>query len=721
MRRFRGTACVVAWLLVASPVGRCDEWLAVSTADGRRLVGKATRSDAGVVLQDGLRDVHVAAAIVTRTEPAAMPPGLPTFELNQDLVRGPKRGRIDPVVREFTLGPPDEAGVASVSLVDPKLGPLSFRMAVTRLTPVVYRLEGVEYEIVLEYQTVNLGRFAALHVAAATRPDSAESLLSAARFLRMLGDLEASRRMMDRLERLAPADPAVAEERGLQETEPWRRTLAELRRLVISGRADQARAAAERLAIPATLATAAPDVDAGLRELVEACRREAEAVATVRRRLPDTLPAAAAEPTGPQALRLARLIATDAAAVLDDPDARSLAAQAWVDAFPAPGPAADELREAITVAAATADFFLQDEAGPAPALAKRYAESRLPLAVKVAILRHARRFPRPAAAAWEKIAYKHPRSGRAFHYFVQVPTAYRPDTPAPVLVTLHGQVSDASVMKRYWGDTAERYGFVLVSPEYVYGRESGYKASREEHEAVLGAVWHAAGGLNLDMDRVYLQGHSQGGHACWDIGGCHAGAFAAVLPIIGVPQDPRLLANYLDTAVYAIDGSEDGAAPRMNREAFQMLAGLGADATYVEYPGRGHEAFGEEYAAAATWMLAHVRRCGPARLTLAPSHACDCGRRWLQIKPAGRPGRQPVVRAACDGNRITVDAAGLGGLQLLLSSDLVDFSRPVEVVVNGRAAAQVRLEPDWKLAITTCLETRDRCDVPLARLPVALR
>jgi predicted esterase len=718
----RAVAVVAASLLVPSAAGLCAEWSAVTTTDGRRIVGTVTRTAKGMVVADGLRDVHVADAIVVRTEPVAAPPAPPTYELNRELVDGKKKGRIDPVVRNFDRGPPDAAGVAAVSLVDPKLGPLSFRMAVTRLTPTTYRLEGIEYRMLLEYPIASAGPFAARHAMESARPESVERTMHAARFLRMLGALEPARELLAWAERAAPDHRDVVEERRQQEAEPWQRTLAELRRLALSDRGQQARAAAEKMAIPATLEAVDPELHAALRQLVGDIRDEARVVAEVRAKLPHGLPADGTEPSGPQARRLARILALEPA-VADDPTVVPLLAQEWVDAFPDPGPDAASLRDAVALATETANFFHAGESAAAPALAARYTESRLPLAVKVAIIRHARRFePPPAAPAWEKIEYKHPRSKRAYHYFMQLPSSYRADTPAPVLVCLHGQVTEASVMNRYWGPTAERYGLVLVSPEYVYGREFGYQASQEEHEAVLGAVWHAAGGLNLDMDRVYLQGHSQGGHACWDIGGCHAGTFAGVLPILGAAREAARLANYRDTAVYAIDGSEDGGAPRINREAFQVMAELGVDATYVEYPGRGHEAFSEEYPAASHWMLAHVRSRRPRSLTLAASLPCGCRRRWLQVAPVKQAaGPPPVVRAAIEENRVTVEGAALRGLQLHLTSEVVDFGRPVEVVVNGHQAPPVRLEPDWKLALTTCLETRDRCDVPLARLPVGPR
>ena len=47
-------------------------------------------------------------------------------------------------------------------------------------------------------------------------------------------------------------------------------------------------------------------------------------------------------------------------------------------------------------------------------------------------------------------------------------------------------------MYRIVGGLAERLGAILVSPEYIYGRKWGYKASAEEHHAVADVLSDAA-------------------------------------------------------------------------------------------------------------------------------------------------------------------------------------------------------------------------------------
>ena len=299
---------------------------------------------------------------------------------------------------------------------------------------------------------------------------------------------------------------------------------------------------------------------------------------------------------------------------------------------------------------------------------------------------------------------------------------------------MHGQSSKASVMKALWGRTAAANGMILIDPEYIYGRTEGYHFSEQEHHAVLGALWHTAGSVNIDMDRVYLQGISQGGQACWDIGAAHAGRFAGVLPVIQSPCLFNFLPNFTDTALYCTDGSLDGGAPRVNRNAIRSLGSLGVDATYVEYIGRGHEALREEYDRAGRWMLRHRRDPAPKRLHLVALRNCDLLRRWieiegtykrllpmkggLQVRPAPP---MAVVEASVDDNTFVIRTDNVSRLRVMLSPQLIDFTRKVTVQLNGRTGRPQAVKPDWAFALADSLARRDRRDIYLGQIRLYVR
>ena len=414
----------------------------------------------------------------------------------------------------------------------------------------------------------------------------------------------------------------------------------------------------------------------------------------------------------------------------DKPADKAQGAPPQPDLSPQMRQAADEL------ARATGAFFAGRRVDAAPALAKQYTDSPLPMAVKVAILREA---PAPRAGpppANGRIGYRHHETGEQFHYFLTLPPNYDPNRPTPAMICLHGMSSKAGVMSRFWGRAAAANGLILIDPEYVYGRPKGYLYTEQEHHAVLGALWDAAGRCNIDADRVFLQGHSQGGHACWDIGAAHAGRFAGVIPVIGAPIFTNQLPNYADTALYAVDGSLDMNAPRMNQQALRMLAGLGCDATYVEYVGRGHEGFLEENARIARWILAHRRPAAPKRVNLIALRPCDFRRRWVEVQAAigplglrkvggvllvSPPPPAATVSASIRNNVFVVRTRNVARMRLLLPPELIDFSRKVGVQLNGRYTPTHTVKPDWRFALEDAFTRRDRRDVFLGAIELKLR
>lgn len=76
----------------------------------------------------------------------------------------------------------------------------------------------------------------------------------------------------------------------------------------------------------------------------------------------------------------------------------------------------------------------------------------------------------------------------------------------------------------------------------------------------------------MDGSRVYLFGQSQGGHAAWDLASAHPERFAAVAPYIGCLASDHLDLNLGATALYCVDGDQDGNAPARNRKVFDRKA-----------------------------------------------------------------------------------------------------------------------------------------------------
>lgn len=123
-----------------------------------------------------------------------------------------------------------------------------------------------------------------------------------------------------------------------------------------------------------------------------------------------------------------------------------------------------------------------------------------------------------------------------------------------------------------------------------------------------------------DPERIYLTGHSMGGHGTWYLGATYAGKWAAIAPCSGyptlmgygsadglIPDSPRnateqillrasnpsntfkLATNYKAGGVYILHGDSDKVVPVDHaRQMKKILADFHKDFSYYEYPGGEH-------------------------------------------------------------------------------------------------------------------------------------
>ena len=188
-----------------------------------------------------------------------------------------------------------------------------------------------------------------------------------------------------------------------------------------------------------------------------------------------------------------------------------------------------------------------------------------------------------------------------------------PEESRPALIlSLHGAAVEAinqatSYVSKTWAH--------IVAP--TNRRPYGYNWEDWGRLDALEALEDALGSLDVDRDRVYLTGHSMGGHGTWVIGATYPDRFAAIGPSAGwlsfwsyrssrtpggdtsigrllkratSPSDTLALAgNLRDLGVYILHGSDDDNVPVTEaRRMVERLGGFHRDFVYHEQKGAGH-------------------------------------------------------------------------------------------------------------------------------------
>ena len=256
--------------------------------------------------------------------------------------------------------------------------------------------------------------------------------------------------------------------------------------------------------------------------------------------------------------------------------------------------------------------------------------------------------------------------------------------------------------KRHRLGQATRLGYIVIAVDWMKDGQSEYEYSAREHAAVLGSLRDACRRFSIDTDRVFLTGHSIGGDAAWDIGLAHPDLWAGVIPIVAESRKilPAVLGKRPPRAVLRAGRR---ARRRQDRQERPRLGPL-PDAQVRRHGGR------VSGAGARGFLRGHsqpVRLDGTARepqLLSQGIHRFDDAHlgQFLLVVRGGETavaqrsssratGRRAAARTTAKiaahvltgTNGVSV-STGASEVTVWLSPEVVDFSREMKVVVNGK-------------------------------------
>lgn len=119
------------------------------------------------------------------------------------------------------------------------------------------------------------------------------------------------------------------------------------------------------------------------------------------------------------------------------------------------------------------------------------------------------------------------RSGHRWRdYFLFVPGSIAPDTPAPVLLLLHGSYSTPFDVLPQWTDVAQQAGVILAAPKSI--AVYGWRINDDTPALMRDIVDDIATRRPIDRRRLYLFGHSGGAVHALTLGLLESQYFAAV-------------------------------------------------------------------------------------------------------------------------------------------------------------------------------------------------
>ncbi len=323
-------------------------------------------------------------------------------------------------------------------------------------------------------------------------------------------------------------------------------------------------------------------------------------------------------------------------------------------------------------------------------------------------------------------------------YLIQLPPEYDPLRRYPAIVTLHGAGSPGHQIDWWAGGVdaegrrtgqAARHGYIVIAPAWTKARQSGYQFTGREHNAVLHCLRDACRHFSIDMDRIFLSGHSMGGDAAWDIGLSHPDQWAGVIPIAATADHEKYNYNTLywrnakTVPFYFVGGEID--SNKMAKNAYQFdryLRHFGYDTTIVDFQGRGNESFQDEILKIFAWMKKHRRNFFPKLFSCETIRSFDNYFWWVEITtmpPAltADPEQWPPkrirtlkvtgkIRTTDEKTHIRV-SSGRAPTTIWLAPELVDFDKRLQISVSGFPEVR-RATPDIGVMLEDARTRGDR-------------
>lgn len=327
-----------------------------------------------------------------------------------------------------------------------------------------------------------------------------------------------------------------------------------------------------------------------------------------------------------------------------------------------------------------------------------------------------------------------------------LPKKYSRRKPVGVLLFLHGAIRQpppggGANEAAMFAPAVRDLDLIVVGPSTYSGVEWGAGPCRELFRHALDFVKQH---FNVDENRVYVAGDSDGGRGTYAMIETEATFLACAVPVIGAPGGVTRFANLRNLPWFAINGETDTIFKIDSvRRLVEQMRQSGIDLEWKLLEGKGHDPrfFLQHRDEVCAFLRAHPRDPYPARVhwQVDASGGERAGAfpantmRWLRIVEAGASksrgdfgdaggplirGDLPRVEGRYAGNRVDVQTQGVTAYAVLVSDEMLDVERPVEVYTNGALSFRGLVEPDARVILEEARRFKDRKLVFLNRIDV---
>jgi predicted esterase len=342
-------------------------------------------------------------------------------------------------------------------------------------------------------------------------------------------------------------------------------------------------------------------------------------------------------------------------------------------------------------------------------------------------------------------------------FLMYIPSGYDPSRKSPLYIYLHGAaggpknfgnpVYTASGHAELFEKAYQQNAFII----FPYAKKDfNWLSHQPAFEAILAELAFVKSRYNIDDNKVYLGGHSDGGRGAFWFATQNPSAFAALFGICYFPQvftgntPLRNLQNAF--TFYGVSATEDQLFPaKMVAEVQQYAGSFGAKWINTTIQGNHGLPYRAPDSLDATFstLIRKTRNITPNKIVWETDDVRNGRYLWISISgldtlsapaqwhqvlnpvvttPAKKgkvnfnPHKSGAITASVKNNEFKIETSCVKAFSIYLSQGLVDPSKPVSVTVNGRKVFSGKVEVDNELILEEFLRTKDRTYLPFAKL-----
>jgi pimeloyl-ACP methyl ester carboxylesterase len=295
-------------------------------------------------------------------------------------------------------------------------------------------------------------------------------------------------------------------------------------------------------------------------------------------------------------------------------------------------------------------------------------------------------------------------------YVLRLPEDYRGDEPFPLLIHLAGGPGHALLG---WSSAAEALlgtGYIVVAPQ-----AAGMWWSAESERLVVALLDEVLAWLNVDPNRVFLAGFSNGGTGVFRLATLWPDRLAAAVSLEGggifVREGQAALpAGVGKLPMLFVHGDRDEIlAPNLSTDTVSALKRAVPEAA-VELrilPGRGHDiVLGRDEGLTLAFLERHRRDPFPRDVAFEINDLRAPRRYWIEVLEK-RGGRARVEGRLNEDGGVELRTKNVVRLRLLLRRELVPPDTPLRVRLDGREVWSGPVPEDCSLLQKSWRESRD--------------